>query len=142
MTDDNDYANYKDRYDDAEADAKFKRQWKKADALLDKEKYDKALPILEELANQGYVPAQSWLGWCYFSGNAVSKDYAKAVEWFLKAAKQGYAQAQFCLGCCFEIGNGIQQNYSVAGIFFDKAANQNFVGARNKFNNLKLQGKI
>jgi len=140
MANNNDYANFKERYDDAVADAKFKKEWKKADSLLDKEKYEKALPLLEELANQGYAPAQSWLGYCYFYGKTVTKDYTKAVELFLKAAQQGYSHAQFCLGCCYEFGNGVPQDYAMSAHFFELAANQEYVGARGKF--LTTKSKI
>jgi Sel1 repeat len=57
-------------------------------------------------AEQGYVPAQLWMGKMYFEND---KDwpvphYADADRWFRLAATQGDAEAQFWLGTAYERG--------------------------------------
>lgn len=47
-------------------------------------KYDVAIPIYEEFANQGNADAQFYLGSLYRSGKGVEKDLNKAVYWLDK----------------------------------------------------------
>jgi len=39
-----------------------------------------------KLAEQGNAPAQLRIGYCFFSGDGLERDYAQAVAWLLKAA--------------------------------------------------------
>ena len=50
------------------------------------------------LAEQGNLAAQSLLGYKYYNGEGVPKDYQQAVKWFRLASEQGEAHAQFKLG--------------------------------------------
>ena len=45
------------------------------------------------LAEQGDSQSQYNLGWLYFYGRGVPKDYAQARQWYKKAAAQGLASA-------------------------------------------------
>ena len=42
----------------------------------------------------GYAPAQTMLGYMYFTGIGMPKDSTQAVSWYCKAAEQGYSRAQ------------------------------------------------
>ena len=49
---------------------------------------------LKEKAEEGDSEAQVNLGWCYFNGLGIDRDYKKAASWFQKAAEQGDAKAK------------------------------------------------
>jgi len=72
----------------------WKKRFKEADKLFNAYEYDKAIPMLQELADEGYMPAQFHLGWCYENGEGVQKNYIKAFEWYRKSAKQGFTMAR------------------------------------------------
>ena len=61
-------------------------------------------------AEQGEAMAQANLGFCYYDGRGVGKNYAEAVKWYSKAADQGNASAQTNLGVCYENGQGVQKH--------------------------------
>ena len=54
----------------------------------------KATEWWQKAANQGNADAQGGLGWCYATGEGVTKDLAKAKEWYEKAAAQGNDRAK------------------------------------------------
>ncbi len=52
--------------------------------------------------------AQYRLGFNYYFGIGVERDYQEALKWFRKAAKQGHAGAQYELGFIYDKGQGVQ----------------------------------
>jgi len=68
-------------------------RFRKADILFNAYKYGEAIPILKSLAEEGYMPAQFHLGFCYENGAGLPQDNAKAIEWYGKAAQQGDDEA-------------------------------------------------
>jgi len=70
------------------------KRFKEADALFNAYNYDKAIPMLHELAEEGYMEAQFHLGFCYENGAGVPQDDVKAAQWYGKAAQQNDAEAQ------------------------------------------------
>ena len=44
----------------------------------------------EKAADLGHVEAMAEIGWIYYNGLGVAKDYAKAVEWLNKAIELGH----------------------------------------------------
>ncbi len=81
-------------------------------------------------AENGDAEAQDKLGFCYFNGKGVTRDYAEAAKWFRKAADQENAQAQFRLGFCYKIGQGVPQDSAEAAIWFQKSADQGYAKAQ------------
>ena len=79
---------------------------------------------LKRNAEQGDAYAQYSLGFCYYNGKGVAKDYTEAAKWWRKSAEQGHAGAQTWLGYCYEYGQGVQQDYSEAVKWYRKAAEQ------------------
>lgn len=75
-------------------------------------------------AMRGDANAQCVIGYCYYSGQDVKKDYAQAVYWYLKAAEQNNSYAQVRLGDCYYLGRGVSRNYSEAAEWFKKASAQ------------------
>src|SRR6266496_3661053 len=48
-------------------------------------------------ARQGDAKAQLTLGWMYYYGKGLPKDYVEAALWYRKSAEQGDAKAQYSL---------------------------------------------
>jgi len=67
-------------------------RFKEAEALCDAKQYDKALPLLKNLANAGLSDAMYKLSKCYAYGYGVPKDNAKAEEWHNKAEEKANAR--------------------------------------------------
>ena len=82
-------------------------------------------------ANRGDAVAQGNLGYYYYYGKGVNRDYVEAVKWNRKAAEQGVAEAQYNLGVCYYNGRGVDQNYAEAVKWYRKAAEQGYAGAQN-----------
>ena len=78
----------------------------------------------QKAAEKGDACAQNDLGWCYYKGEGVTRDYNKAVYWYQKAANQGNTQAQCNLGICYEFGKGVAQDYKKAVYWYQKAADR------------------
>ncbi len=81
-------------------------------------------------AEQGLADAQNCLGYCYYSGQGVSKDYAQSVEWYRKAAEQGDKFGQLYLGHCYRDGRGVTQNHLEAVAWLRKSAEQGYCEAQ------------
>ena len=99
---------------------------------------EKAAAILQELAEKGYVPAQTELADLYMSGEGVPWDSAKAFEWYLKAAAQDDAYAQYQLAEMFAYGLSgsdykplIEENRDLAKAFLTRAAENGYPGAKD-----------
>jgi len=71
------------------------------------------------------------LGYKYYSGKGVVKNYVEAVKWFCKAAEQGNADAQNNLGVCYALGHGVEQSQIEAVKWYRKAAEQGNADAQN-----------
>lgn len=85
--------------------------------------YQKALQILQPLAEQGNSQAQAMLGLMYDNGYGVNKDSAEAFKWYLKAAEQGIPVVQHDVGVKYFQGMGVAQNYQEAAKWWEQAAN-------------------
>ena len=60
--------------------------------------YVHAFKMLKPLAQKGNADAQYALGYMYYYGKGVPKDYQLAVKWMRAAASQGQPLAQQALG--------------------------------------------
>jgi hypothetical protein len=77
---------------------------------------------LIEQAKAGDPKAQYKLGYDYYNGKGVAKDYAQAAVWWEKSADQGFASAQNNLGVLYNSGKGVPQSYSEAYFWQNLAA--------------------
>jgi len=66
----------------------------KAEAAREEQKAKEGFERLLKAAEQGDVDAQFNLGYSYFTGQGVTRDYTKAAEWLGKAAEQGRVGAK------------------------------------------------
>ena len=71
----------------AVADAKTGADFQKAIQLFESKQYDKAVPLLEELAKKGNKAAMYRLAYIYENGLGVPQDFKKAAHWYKEAAR-------------------------------------------------------
>ena len=79
-----------------------------------------AIDWVTKAANQGYAPAQDFLGNDY-----LCLDDTKALEWLTKAAEQGYADALYNIGMYYFYN----EDYKTAFDWYQKAAELGHSGA-------------
>lgn len=78
----------------------------------------------EKAANLGDSVAQYRVGWQYYKGQGIEKNYDKALTWFYKAAENRYPLALYSIGSMFEKGEGVSVNYKRAIEWYQKGAEQ------------------
>ena len=99
-------------------------------------------------AEEGDEDAQWELGWMYYKGQGVPKNYKKAAKWFRKeakqyrkAAEQGHAGSQFSLGCVYARENEVvPENDKKAVKWLRKAAKQGHDYAQSKLGQMYYRG--
>ena len=69
------------------------------------------------------------LGFIYFEGRGVTKDYTEAVKWYRMAAEAGIVEAQNNLGFMYSKGHGISKDIIAAYMWFSLAAAQGYENA-------------
>ncbi len=92
------------------------------DEHLAKEWFDKALPTLNALAEQGNTEAASWLYHIYSDGKHVPKNDELALTWLKIAATGNDAETKYQLGLRYEKGDGVPQNLEKAANLFEDAS--------------------
>ena len=102
---------------------------------------NKSLFLCTKLANLGNAKAQNYLGFCYFNGESVQKDFRKAVFWFTKSAEKGNAEAQNYLGSCYDKGKGVKKDPDKAFFWFTKSAEKGNAEAQYSLGNCFYSGK-
>lgn len=91
---------------------------------------------LKRKAEAGDAKAQNSLGFMYYNGFGVSRDYVEAVRWYRKASEQGLPQAQSNLGFMYWNGVGVNKDPGEAVKWFRKAARQGHKKAQDKLNEM------
>ena len=79
---------------------------------------------LVEKAKKGDMDTQFKVGYHYYSGMFIERDYSEAKKWFKIAAEQKHVKAQRYLGEIYYRGLGVEQNFSEAVKWFREAAEQ------------------
>ena len=95
---------------------------------------------LTQQAELGDANAQFKLGYCYYSGQGVEKDYSQAVYWYKMAAGCS-PQAQYELAKCYYFGQGVEKDYSLAIYWYKKAAEQGNRSAQYSLGNCYYYGE-
>jgi uncharacterized protein len=72
--------------------------------------YVEAVHWYRKAAEENVAQAQHNLGFCYATGQGVTKDEVEAVTWYRKAAEQNLALAQLNLGVCYASGQGVAKD--------------------------------
>lgn len=73
-----------------------------------------AFATVKESAENGYVPAQDLLAYCYATGAGTKIDKVLAFCWYMQAAFNGSKSARESLVACFEQGIGVAKNVEIA----------------------------
>ena len=84
----------------------------------------------EKAADQGYPPAQYFLGFAYWQGKGVQEDRDKAVSLWQKAADRQYCYAEHVLGLIHWEGRRVRENRKEAADWFKRAAEQGIAEAQ------------
>lgn len=101
--------------------------WTRAVALIDRNDYRSAMPLLLQAGRMGHAPAQSTLGIAYQDGNGVKVDDRAGAHWFGLAAAQGHRAAQYALAGMYEEGEGgLPKNITKARELYALSARQGF----------------
>lgn len=101
----------------------------------------KYIEYLELAANDGYWMAMNDLGFQYFNGKIIEKDYTKSIYWIKKAANLGYTKAVYGLAYCYENGFGVTRDVSEAVSWYSRAAEQGDGEAANKLGMAYFNGE-
>jgi TPR repeat protein len=105
--------------------------------LAQQNRYAEALPLLQQLAEQGNAPAQFHLAQMYRDGQGVMQNNDQALIWYRKAAEQGQVEAQNYLGWFYSAA----QDYSPAVAWYRKAAEQGYAEAQYNLGWLYAKGR-
>ncbi|KAI9209507.1 uncharacterized protein BJ171DRAFT_487201 [Polychytrium aggregatum] len=89
-----------------------------------KRRAEQAAAIFEELANEGRIESQCWIGECYCYGWGVDESQPMTLEWYRKAADQGDSYGQYWVGACYRWGNGVTKDHTQAVEWLRKSAAQ------------------
>jgi hypothetical protein len=65
---------------------------------------------------------QAHLGFAYYEGHGVPKDYVEAAKWFQRSADQGAPLGLLLIGKAYEVGLGVPQDYVRAHVWLNLAA--------------------
>ncbi|PTQ90141.1 Sel1-like repeat-containing protein kinase family protein [Agitococcus lubricus] len=90
---------------------------------------------------RGLAEAQNTMGWHYYHGDGVKRDYEEAFKWFQKAANLGEPSAQFNIGMMYASGTGTKQDFSEAAKWYKKAAEQGKTSAQLNLGMMYISGR-
>lgn len=92
-------------------------------------------------AEAGYAPAQNYLGFRYFNGEAVRQDVDSALYWMAKAAGNGDAKAANNLGYLLANSEKVTRDYTQAIYWLTKAAEAGLPAGMSQLADLYRMGK-
>lgn len=101
---------------------------------------DGAVSEIIRLAESGDMEMQTVLGFMYYEGEGVPRDYVESAKWSRKAANQGHAVANFALGCLYYEGVGVTQDYNEAFYYLRVSADKGYPQAEGMLGLLYMQG--
>ena len=96
----------------------------KFEAARDEQDHETAFRLALPLAEGGFVPAQTFLGFAYYSGLGTRKDLKRAFSWAERAANSGDIAAQRLLGVFYGTGTGVPKDAALAFSWMRKAADK------------------
>ena len=109
-------------------------------AAFESGNHSAALHRLRPLAEQGYAPAQYYIGVMYASGFGTSADDYEAMKWFLAAAEQGVPASQTAAAEMYLEGRGAAQDYAEALKWARQAAKKGFPPAQSLIGTMYAMG--
>jgi uncharacterized protein len=99
--------------------------------------FENAIPVLQELAEEGLPFAQSELANCYRMGSGVEKDHHKQFYWLEQAVQGGLSGSADLLGACYRKGlEEFEKDLDKARKWYIKAAEMGSVAALINLGNM------
>ncbi len=114
---------------------------KKAREHINKKEFEKAIPYLEQAAEQGDIKSRQVLAFLYFKGEFIKPNPEKAFYYYNLLAKDGIKGAQNITGDLYMLGFGVEKDYVKAFELYKKAADQGLAEAQNNLGHFYLTGK-
>lgn len=108
--------------------------------LMDKPTFSQAVALFAKAAAKGDGYAHTRIGYHYYYGIDVDKDYGKAIEYFNKGMAMGDGSAFLYMGYCYYFGNSVQRDDKEALKYFQKAADKNIADAVEKIGDMYYNG--
>lgn len=118
-------------------------KYKLADILWEKSHKNEAgiaLKLYEEIINIGDYKAIFELGYKYYLGDKVEKNYELAMLYFRISARYNYYKAQHYIGFMYDEGKGIPCSYKSAIYWYKLAASNGSVSAINNLGVMYAKG--
>ena len=84
------------------------------------------LAACQQMAEQGDVAAQFYVGVMYLVGMGVPQSYEMASRWLRKPADYGSAQAQYFIATLYYEARGVRRDYVKAYVWASLAAAQGY----------------
>ena len=106
------------------------KKFNEAVTFFKTKKYDKALPLFEDLAKLDHAGAKYYLISHPFWNWASKIDIKTRLIWLQKAADEGITDAEYDLGACYMLGETIKADYEKAAAYFLRAAEKGNVKAQ------------
>lgn len=100
----------------------------------------KAVSFYEQAASKGYLPAISYLGYCYYDGKIVKRDVDKGLKMIEQAAMQGDVKAANNLGWLLLEGEGVVHDAKKAVYWFGRSAESGFAISQSQLGDLYRLG--
>ena len=92
--------------------------------------YDKAIETFRKgVQANGHAYCAYMLGWMYYYGEHLKRDYVAAFNFLMLSAQKGYGEAYYFVGLCYYNGYGVRQNYHESFKWFSKAAKDGHIYA-------------
>lgn len=101
-----------------------------------------AMALFEQAADAGNNTAKFMLGYAYYQGIGVEKNYYEAVNLIRDAANAGFDEAQYMFATIYVNGKGIAQNYGNAVKYYRMAIAQGNVQAMMDLAEILTEGKM
>ena len=95
--------------------------YEEALALIETDSIE-GLKRIKAIADDGYIPAISFLGDCYLTGQYAEVNYSSALQWYSKASACEHAYSQRMIGTMYLTGKGVSENHNTAFDWFELAA--------------------
>jgi TPR repeat protein len=95
-----------------------------------------AMDWLRAAADQGFAPAEYYLGMAHLAGVEAPLDGPAAMRWLLQAADQGHVEALYQLGRLYWQGTVVAQDLVRAYMYFDLAVEMGDEAARGEHDEL------
>ncbi len=86
--------------------------------------YQKAMELLQQASENGYIRAINNIGDMYENGYGVPVDYAKAKEYYLQAVAYDESSGYFSMGQLYKLGRGVKKDLKKATEWYQQACNK------------------